>query len=113
MCQPFYRRSGKVASELRFKQMSHSLLTTTYTAEFHHSQHFHIWSYSAVWMGDNEAGLFQHSWHFDREWDTHCWDAVVGVWCHVGEPKRSRYGEKQSLLCPSSWDYDLSSLTNS
>lgn len=71
---------------------------------------FHIWSYSAVWTGDNEAGPFQHSWHFDREWDIHCWDSVVREWCHAGEPKRSRCGVKYSSLCPSSSGYDPNSL---
>lgn len=75
--------------------------------------HFHIWSYSAVWMGDNEAGLFQHSWHFDREWDIHCWDSVVREWCHAGKPKRSRCKVKHSSLCPSSSGYDLNSLNTS
>ncbi len=75
--------------------------------------HFHIWSYSAVWMGDNEAGPFQHSWHFDRERDVHCWDGVVREWCHVGEPKRSRCGILYPSPCPSSSGYDLNCLNTS
>lgn len=45
---------------------------------------FHICSYSAVWMGDNEAGPFQHSWHFDREGAVsllgRCGERVMSWW---------------------------------
>lgn len=71
-------------SNLTFKLRFSSLMKlqkTQYSSNrvewFGQHAHFHIWSYSAVWMGDNEAGLFQHSWHFDREQDIHCWDCVV------------------------------------
>lgn len=102
------------ASNLRLNsqnEIQKTLQSSTRVGRFGQRTDFHIWSYSAVWMVDNEAARFQHSWHFD--WEIHCWERVVGEWCHPGEPKRSRSGIQYSSPWPSSSGYDLKCLNTS
>lgn len=56
------------------------------SSSFGQQVHVHIWSYIAVWMLDNEAGPFRHSWQFDTELDVHCQDSMVRP-CHYGTQK--------------------------